>query len=70
MSEPTTRYVVGDRDAGKRLDQFLHEKIPGLSRTRIQRAIRERLARSLARAVDDYRDLVARDLAGDEGGRR
>ena len=43
MSEPTTRYVVGNRDAGKRLDQYLHEKIPRLSRTRIQRAIRERV---------------------------
>jgi 23S rRNA pseudouridine1911/1915/1917 synthase len=43
MSEPTTRYVVGKRDAGKRLDQYLHEKIPGLSRTRIQRAIRDRV---------------------------
>ena len=46
MSEPTTAYVVGKRDGGKRLDQFLHEKIPGLSRTRIQRAIRERVTLS------------------------
>jgi len=43
MSEPTTRFRVGKREGGKRLDQFLHEKIPGLSRTRIQRAIRERV---------------------------
>jgi len=46
MSEPITRYVVGPREAGKRLDLFLHEKIPGLSRTRIQRAIRERVTLS------------------------
>ena len=43
MSEPTTVFRVGPRDAGKRLDHFLHEKIPGLSRTRLQRAIRERV---------------------------
>ena len=46
MSEPATAYLVGKRDGGKRLDQFLHEKIPGLSRTRIQRAIRERVTLS------------------------
>ncbi len=46
MSEPTTAFLVGKRDGGKRLDQFLHEKIPGLSRTRIQRAIRERVTLS------------------------
>jgi 23S rRNA pseudouridine1911/1915/1917 synthase len=46
MSQPTTRYVVGKREGGKRLDQFLHERIPGLSRTRIQRAIRERVTLS------------------------
>jgi 23S rRNA pseudouridine1911/1915/1917 synthase len=46
MSEPTTRFVVGRREGGKRLDQFLHERIPGLSRTRIQQAIRERVALS------------------------
>ncbi len=46
MSEPTTRYPVGRREGGKRLDQFLHEKIPGLSRTRIQQAIRERVTLS------------------------
>ena len=28
------------------MDQFLHEKIPGLSRTRIQKAIRERVTLS------------------------
>ncbi len=46
MSETATAYVVGKRDRGKRLDQFLHEKIPGLSRTRIQKAIRERVTLS------------------------
>jgi 23S rRNA pseudouridine1911/1915/1917 synthase len=43
VSEPTTAFVVGKREGGKRLDQFLHDRIPGLSRTRIQRAIRERV---------------------------
>jgi len=46
MSEAATAYLVGKRDGGKRLDRFLHEKIPGLSRTRIQRAIRERVTLS------------------------
>jgi len=46
VSEPTTTYRVGPKDASKRLDRFLHEKIPGLSRTRIQRAIRERVTLS------------------------
>jgi 23S rRNA pseudouridine1911/1915/1917 synthase len=46
MSEPATLFVAGPRDGGKRLDQFLHERIPGLSRTRIQRAIRERVTLS------------------------
>jgi len=43
VSEPQTLFGVGKRDEGKRLDQFLHERIPGLSRTRIQQAIRERV---------------------------
>jgi RluA family pseudouridine synthase len=46
VSEPTTRFLVGKREGGKRLDRFLHEKIPGLSRTRIQEAIRERVTLS------------------------
>jgi 23S rRNA pseudouridine1911/1915/1917 synthase len=46
MSEPQTLFGVGERDRGKRLDQFLHEKIPGLSRARIQRAIEERVTLS------------------------
>lgn len=46
MSEPRTVFAVGPKDAGKRLDQFLHERIPGLSRTRIQMAIRERVTLS------------------------
>ena len=43
MSEPQTSFDVSERDRGKRLDQFLHERIPGLSRARIQRAIEERV---------------------------
>jgi 23S rRNA pseudouridine1911/1915/1917 synthase len=46
VSEPQTVFGVGERDRGKRLDQFLHEKIPGLSRARIQRAIEERVTLS------------------------
>jgi len=46
MSEPETLFGVGLRDRGKRLDQFLHERIPGLSRARIQRAIEERVTLS------------------------
>lgn len=46
MSEPATCITVGKRDEGKRLDHFLHERIPGLSRTRIQLAIRERVSLS------------------------
>ncbi|HEX4826471.1 MAG TPA: RluA family pseudouridine synthase [Candidatus Polarisedimenticolaceae bacterium] len=43
MSEPQTVFAVGERDRGKRLDLFMHERIPGLSRARIQRAIEERV---------------------------
>jgi 23S rRNA pseudouridine1911/1915/1917 synthase len=46
MSEPQTLYLVGKKDAGKRLDRFLQERIPGLSRSRIQQAIRERVTLS------------------------
>jgi len=46
MSEPTTDFLVGKREGAKRLDHFLHERIPGLSRTRIQQAIRERVTLS------------------------
>jgi len=46
VSEGSTRVAIGPRDVGKRLDRFLHERIPGLSRTRIQAAIRERVALS------------------------
>ncbi len=46
MSEPVTCHPVGKRDGSKRLDRFLKEKIPGLSRNRIQRAIRERVTLS------------------------
>lgn len=43
MSEPRTRFVVGGREAGRRLDRFLQEQLPRWSRTRIQRTIRERV---------------------------
>jgi 23S rRNA pseudouridine1911/1915/1917 synthase len=46
MSEPQTVFGVGERDRGKRLDQFMRERIPGLSRARIQRAIEERVTLS------------------------
>lgn len=46
MSEPPALYVVGRREGGRRLDQYLHEKIPGLSRSRIQKAIHERVTLS------------------------
>ena len=46
MSEPQTLFGVGERDRGKRLDRFLNERIPGLSRARIQRAIEERVTLS------------------------
>ena len=46
MSEPRTRFPVGPHDQGKRLDLFLKERIPGLSRTRIQRASAERVVLS------------------------
>jgi len=46
VSEPTTVFLVGRGDGSKRLDHFLKEKIPGLSRSRIQQAIRERVTLS------------------------
>lgn len=46
MSEAPTVFGVGARDRGKRLDRFMHERIPGLSRARIQRAIDERVTLS------------------------
>lgn len=46
MSEPRTVFEVGPRDAGTRLDAFLKQRIPGLSRARIQRAIRQRVSLS------------------------
>ena len=30
VSEPTTRYLVGKREGSKRLDRFLHERMPKL----------------------------------------
>lgn len=46
MSEPRTVFAVGPKDRGKRLDRFLNERVPGLSRTRIQDAIRSRVTLS------------------------
>lgn len=51
MSEPTTVFRVGESDRGKRLDRFLGERIPGLSRSRIQQAIRSRIGLSWAASV-------------------
>ena len=36
-------YGVGEADRGKRLDRFLGERLPGLSRARVQRVIRSRV---------------------------
>ena len=51
MSEPDTLFSVGPRDRGKRLDLFLKERIPGLSRARLQEAIRTRIHLSWPAAV-------------------
>lgn len=58
MSEPRTEFPVGRRDRGKRLDRFLHERIPGLSRARIQQAIRERVTLSWGVAPRPARPVV------------
>jgi len=46
VSEPETLFRVGAREGGKRLDLFLKERIPGLSRVRLQEAIRTRITLS------------------------
>jgi 23S rRNA pseudouridine1911/1915/1917 synthase len=46
MGSPITVYRVGESDRGKRLDLFLKERIPKLSRTRIQEVIRARVSLS------------------------
>jgi 23S rRNA pseudouridine1911/1915/1917 synthase len=46
VSEPRTVFAVGEADRGKRLDVFLKQRIPGLSRSRLQEAIRTRIALS------------------------
>jgi 23S rRNA pseudouridine1911/1915/1917 synthase len=51
VSEPETSFAVGPKDRGKRLDLFLKERIPGLSRARLQEAIRARITLSWAAAV-------------------
>ncbi len=43
VTEPLTIFPVGPKDRGKRLDLYLKERIPGLSRARLQRAIRTRV---------------------------
>lgn len=48
MNERPTCFRVGRREHGRRLDRFLLARIPGLSRTRIQRAIRQRVSVSWA----------------------
>jgi RluA family pseudouridine synthase len=40
---PDTVFRVGAKDRGKRLDRFLRERIPALSRTWVQRAIGQRV---------------------------
>jgi len=65
LSEPSTHFEVGERDRGKRLDHFLHERIPGLSRARIQRAIEVRVTLSWgvrARAATPVRPGGAVDV--------
>jgi len=51
VSEPTTIFAVGEKDRGKRLDLFLKERIPGLSRARLQAAIRTRITLTWDAAV-------------------
>jgi 23S rRNA pseudouridine1911/1915/1917 synthase len=62
MSEPTTEYVVGKREGGKRLDHYLHERIPRLSRNRIQKMIRERVSLSWSASVRPSTTLRAGGL--------
>jgi 23S rRNA pseudouridine1911/1915/1917 synthase len=59
VSEPTTVYPVGRADVGKRLDRFLQEKIPRLSRSRIQEMIRVRVLLSWDARVRPATVLVA-----------
>ena len=41
---PDTVFRVGPKDRGKRLDHFLRERIPALSRNWVQRAIGQRVS--------------------------
>ncbi len=59
MSEPSTVYPVGRTDVGKRLDRFLQERIPRLSRNRIQDMIRDRVVLSWEARVRPATTLVA-----------
>jgi 23S rRNA pseudouridine1911/1915/1917 synthase len=56
------RFVVEDECAGFRLDHFLKKKIPRLSRTKLQRIIKEQLTRVDGRAVK----ASAKVFPGDE----
>ena len=51
MSAPVSEFVVHPADHGQRLDRFLLSRIRGLSRTRIQTAIRERVHLSWSASV-------------------
>ena len=70
MSEPLTVFEIGERDRGKRLDRFLNERIPGVSRAHVQRAIRERAAIVALGPVDKadalYQLAAAQHAAGDD----
>jgi 23S rRNA pseudouridine1911/1915/1917 synthase len=46
VRDPQLEFVVGPADRGKRLDRFLQERIPGLSRTRIRQVIEHRVSLS------------------------
>jgi 23S rRNA pseudouridine1911/1915/1917 synthase len=43
MKDRPTVFHVGESDRGKRLDRYLHERLPGVSRTRLQQAIQCRV---------------------------
>ncbi len=58
MGEPRTRFSVGESDRGKRLDRFLHERIPGLSRARLQKTIRERVTLSWGASPRPARPVI------------
>jgi 23S rRNA pseudouridine1911/1915/1917 synthase len=66
VKDRPTIYRVGKADRGKRLDRFLGERIPGLSRTSIQRAIRRRVELNwAAEAVPSARVLPGGEVLVD-----